>query len=506
MSSPEQNSKGQILKSSAVIGSSSAITMLMGLVRGKAIALMLGPSGDGLWAIGWSLTELTRNIAGMGLNASGVRQIAESVGSGDQKRIARTVITLRRVSLVLGLIGALGLAALCIPVGRIWFNDDNHAGPVALLSISVLLAVVSQGQSALIQGMRRIGDLAKINIAGAVMGTVLCIPVVYFYHERGIYPALVGAAAMTLLASWWFARKIHVEPVAMTTRDVTAEASGLVRLGFLFMVSGLMTVGVSNLVIIVLSQTMDKYSVGLYQAAWLLGGYFVGFIVQAMGADFYPRLTAAAKDNAECNRLVNEQTEVGLLLAGPGLLGTIVFAPLAIQIAKSSAFLPAVELLRWISLGMLLRVIAWPMGFVMLAKNAQRIFFVSELASNLIYLGLVWCLVQWLKLNGVGIAFALFYALYAGGVYFIARRLSGFRWNRETLGIALVYTTLAFGVLLAFHYLITPVAYGFGTAALIGTGIYSTRKLCQLVPAERFPRPARRILVQLRLLPASANL
>ena len=44
---------------------------------------------------------------------------------------------------------------------------------------------------------------------------------------------------------------------------------------------------------------------------------YVGFILQAMGSDFYPRLTAVADDHAECNRLVNEQAQIGLLLAGP---------------------------------------------------------------------------------------------------------------------------------------------------------------------------------------------
>jgi hypothetical protein len=33
----------------------------------------------------------------------------------------------------------------------------------------------------------------------------------------------------------------------------------------------------------------------------------------------------------ECNRLVNEQAEVGLLLAGPGVIATLTFAPLVIQ-------------------------------------------------------------------------------------------------------------------------------------------------------------------------------
>lgn len=76
-----------------------------------------------------------------------------------------------------------------------------------------------------------------------------------------------------------------------------------------------------------------------------------------MGTDFYPRLTAVAEDNAQCNRLVNEQTEVGLLLAGPGILATLALAPLVLVIFYSSRFVAAVGVLRWICLGTLLQVV-----------------------------------------------------------------------------------------------------------------------------------------------------
>ena len=202
MNNAPQKSYGQILKSSAVIGGSSAVTLVLGMVRAKVIALMLGTGGAGLWGMSWSISELARGIAGMGLNASGVRQIAEAVGTGDNQRISRTVVTLRRVSLVLGLGGALLLCALCVPLGRLSFDDDKHTWVVALLSLTVLFSIVSQGQSALIQGMRRIGDLARINIFGAVIGTLICIPIVYWLGEQGIAPALVGVSLELRVASW----------------------------------------------------------------------------------------------------------------------------------------------------------------------------------------------------------------------------------------------------------------------------------------------------------------
>ena len=77
----------------------------------------------------------------------------------------------------------------------------------------------------------------------------------------------------------------------------------------------------------------------------------MGIILQAMGADFYPRLTASAHNNQECNRLANEQTLVGLLVAGPGVIASLTLAPLIIALFYSAKFGPAVGILRWVCLG-----------------------------------------------------------------------------------------------------------------------------------------------------------
>ncbi len=104
----------------------------------------------------------------------------------------------------------------------------------------------------------------------------------------------------------------------------------------------------------------------------------------------YPRLTAIANDNIECNRVVNEQAHVSLLLAGPGIIATLTFASLVISVFYTSKFGGAVEILRWLCLGMTLRVISWPMGFIIVAKGVQNLLIFSELSWTVVYLGLAW--------------------------------------------------------------------------------------------------------------------
>ena len=62
----------------------------IGPVRTKAIAVLLGPTGVGLFGLYTAIVDLTVGLAGVGVNSSGVRQVAEAVGTGNAERIART--------------------------------------------------------------------------------------------------------------------------------------------------------------------------------------------------------------------------------------------------------------------------------------------------------------------------------------------------------------------------------------------------------------------------------
>ena len=494
---------GQIIKSSALIGGSTVINVGLGMVRTKVMALLIGTSGMGLFGNYQRVSDFVRMVAGVGINVSGVRQIAEAVGTGDEERIARTVMALRRVAMLTGAVGALLLLIFCKPVSWFMFNDGNHAGAVALLALAVFFADVSAGQAALVQGMRRISDLARLSVWGALFGTVFSIPIIYFYGEAGVVPSLVCTAAMTILASWWYARKVQVRQTSLTWKELTGESRGLLRMGVVFMASGCLAQGGPVVVSAIITHRLGLPAAGLYQSAFMLGGVYLGYVLQAMAADFYPRLTEVAQDNAACNRLVNEQVEVGMLVAGPGVLATLACAPLVIELFYSSKFGAAEGVLRWICLGMLLRVASWPMGFLLMAKGERKLYFWSELGSTTIYISLVWLCVRGWSLTGAGIAFFGSYVLYTTGVWLIARRLTGFQWSPANLRLAALFGPLVSGVFVCWYFLPALITAIIGALAAVITGICSLRVLCTHIPLQRLPRAAQKMLTLFRLAPVA---
>jgi enterobacterial common antigen flippase len=436
--SHRSQSYGQILKTSSIIGGAQGINYIMGMVRNKLVALLLGPSGIGLISLYTSATGLVGTVAELGIGSSGVREVAEAHGSGDAERVARTVKTLRRACWITGLLGWALAMLLSYPLSLWTFGSGDRAWAIALLGVTLVIGSISAGQSALLQGTRRIADLARVGMLGAAISTVIAVGFYVWLGERGVVPALIAAAVVNLGASWWFARKIPVAATTLSWRETFGHSKRLISLGVAFMYGAVLAalVGLAIRAIIVRKFGLDAN--GIYQAAWGISGMFAGFILGAMGADFYPRLTAVAADDGQVNRLVNEQTEIGILLALPGLLATLTFAPELIHLLFSAKFMAGADLLPWFVVGVFGQVITWPLGFIQRAKGDARWIFLSQSHLNLLQLALTYFLVCAFGIQAAAWAFALATCGHGLVVYAIARRLSGFKWSFTVVNLVLL--------------------------------------------------------------------
>jgi PST family polysaccharide transporter len=442
--------------------------------------MYLGTLGVGLMGTYSSITGMVGSLCGLGIGSSGVRQIAEAAGTGDQILVARTVRTIRRTAAVLGLAGTLLMMLVAGPICRLTFGNNNQTRALELLSVTILFGALSSGQTALVQGARRIGDLARLNVLGACLGTAVAVPLMILWGRDSIVAILLASSSMTILASWHYARRISVPDIVMTWRETCREAAPLLRLGLVFAASGLMASGVAYSSRLVIIRRLGVDAAGLYGAAWSLSSFYVGFILGAMGADFYPRLTGASHDHAQMNRLVNEQTEVSLLLTLPGVVATLTFAPFVIHLLYSPAFLPAGELLRWQVLGLLLRVVSWSMSFILLAKGNARLYFGTELAANLVHVALIWLGVAYWGLPGAGIAFLAVYVFHTILMAVVTWRLTAFSWTSANVRLFALTACVSVSVFLGVR--LFPAAWSTwaGAALAAATGVYSLRMLTRL--------------------------
>jgi PST family polysaccharide transporter len=493
MSDTKNHYRG-ILKATSLIGGSSFINILIGMVRTKFVAMLLGPAGVGLMGMYGTITGMIGTISGMGLGSSGVRQIAESHSSGDEERIARTVKTLRRTVWFTGSLGMLATVLGCVWWSKLSFGSTQYALAIALLGVTILLSAISGGQSCILQGTRRISDLAKINIIGAITGTLISIPCFYLWGMNGIVPSLLFCAIAGLITSWWFAQRILIKDIDLPWNESREEAVRLLTFGFPIMLSGFVSMLTAYLVRLILVRQVGLEGVGIFQAAFAISSILVNFVLAAMGTDYYPRLTAMASDNTRVSHEVNAQTEIALLLAVPALAATIVFAPLAIAVFYSGKFDDAVPILRWSVYGILGRVISWPLGFVILAKGRSKIFLCTETVANIFHLMMIWLCTSTWGLAGTGIAFMLLYIWVTIMVYAVVFHISKTHWTWSCIcHIAIFIGMLAF---MGINCALNPIFWMQWSISFLLLGLISAYCLKKLM--EKSGVTVKSILIKLR--------
>jgi len=442
----------EILKSSSVMGGAAGFVMIFGLFRTKMAALLIGTTGVGLIASFTAVHALASTLSGLGLNSSAVREIAAAAGKNDQQAINRSVCILRRLSILLGITGLLLLIVAARGISNITFGTDEYALDIAALGIAVCFGNLSSANMSILQGLRQVGDMARMQTYSAGIGTLFALPFYYLLGLRGIVPLLIVISIIQYIFSRYFVEKHQITQANLSWNNVFKEGKTMIGLGFTFMWSALLVSLVGYTTIYLINRFESIQMVGVYSAAFALSGIFVGFVLNAMSADYYPRLTALANDQVGMRQLVTQQTEIGILLALPGLLASIIFAPWLVKGLYTNEFIQAVPMLQWFIIGCLGRVISWPMGFVMLALGKDRWFLAAETIFNFVYIAAIAFALGVYGINGIAIAFCAIYVAHTMAMYIVCKKLIGFNANAD-------YKKLAFGatVLLGSGLLITRV-------------------------------------------------
>jgi len=428
-----KSSYRSIIKSTAIFGSVQVIQALISIIRVKFVAILLGPVGVGISSLLQSTTNLINQITSLGINYSGVRNISQAYNDGEIEKISKTIIIVRRCIIATGLLGSMVCLILSPLLSRWTFGNDNYTWSFVWLSIILFLNTVSSGINAILQGARKLQDLAKASVIGSILGLFSAIPLFYFFGENGIVPSLIITAFSTFCFSYYFVRNVQTIDLNVSIDETIDQAKSMIRIGVALVFTGLISNLVSYLMNLYISRDGGPAMVGLYQAGWGLTTQYVGLIFAAMGTDYFPRLSAINTDNLKVKEVVNQQAEIALLIMTPILLVLITSTPLVINILLSSKFILIIPFIQFVVLGMLLKATSWSLAFIILAKGDTKTFFYTELTANALLLVFNIAGYHYLGLKGIGLAFIVVYFLYTLIVYLVVHRKYDFTFSSEFL-------------------------------------------------------------------------
>lgn len=478
----ERHSYKSILKAISLFGGLKVFQIIIGVIKNKFVAILLGPTGMGVVGMITSTTGMVSALTSFGLETSSVRDVAQAYTSKETDRVNRIITVLRKLILWTGLLGMVITFLFSSYLSKWAFGNEEYNGAFKLVSVTLLMIQLSIGQNVLLQGTFHYKYMARASLIGSVLGLITTVPLYYFFGFKAIVPVIIITAFFTLMLTWYFSQKIPFTKVKMSLRETIFGSKNMLILGSTVALVGLINTGHNYFLRLVISNYGSISDVGLYTAGMTIATSYIGIVFTAMGTDYAPRLASVANDKEMLNQTINRQALLLTIILAPMVITFIVFIKQLTILLYSSKFIDIIPMIQWMMFAMLFRAISWSISFSFVAANKPGMFMVNELISA-IY-SIVFSIAGYILLGflGMGIAFFLTYSIYTIHMYLLARKAYKFRFNADFKNNAITtvaIVTLFFVLLLIIDNQI--IYYTAGVLFIIMTMIYSFKKLNQLM-------------------------
>lgn len=464
-----------IVKTTGLIGTVQVFQIVFGLIRNKVLAILVGTHGIGIWGLYKNFTDMATNISMLGLDQSGVRQIAKN--AEQKETVAKTVFILQYAILFVSILSTIISFIFAKQISEYIFETEKYTIGVRIVSFAILFHGISMGQRAILNGFRYIKELAISQIIGAIGGSVVAILAVYFFDLRGIAWYVLSIPLIAAVTMGWFVRKMKVKTLVPTIKEAKKELGQLLEIGIAFSVAGAVATIMTLLSRVYITRYFDIETVGIYQASWTISNIYVGTILTAMGVDLMPRLMKVTESNAKMNKLINEQMELGMLVASIGVVGILVFSPIVLHLLYSSEFIVGTNIIRWQVLGVSFRVLAFPFSYGIMARGKSLIYIIVQ---SVFWVGEYLLLILFINLfgfDGLGISYFVAYSGYFTMTLIASRYIFNFRFSKLLKKVILIsYLFIAAAFLLS-NLLPNTYSIALGVVLLIGQAIWINHEL-----------------------------
>src|SRR5919107_2472525 len=165
----------ELLKATLKTGSGAMGSLLLGMVSVKVLAVILGPSGIGLYSLLRQIADFSNRFGTLG----GETALVQGLASRKDQARDEYLVTTFWVFVLGALLVSVALLAFApwVASGVLGRSDEQAIGLVRWLALPGALGVASIYLNGVLNGFRAIGLMALLQILGAATMALLAYPV-----------------------------------------------------------------------------------------------------------------------------------------------------------------------------------------------------------------------------------------------------------------------------------------------------------------------------------------
>lgn len=457
MKKEKEDIYSHILKYTGIFGGVQGLNILIGIVRNKFTALLLGPGGMGLASLFNSTINMVASASNFGLPTSGVQEISQKYEDCPDK-VAESIKLIRSLTLVTAVLGFLICAIFAPLLNKLTFTWGDHTLHFVLLSPVVAFSIIGGGELAVLKATRQLKALAFTSVLVIFSSLLFTVPIYYFWGAKGIISVLFLQAFAQMACAIYFSVRHYPYSVSLSANCLRGGLH-VVKLGLSFVVAGLFTSGAEFVIRTYLNNVSDLDQVGFFNAGWTLSVVYGGLVFTAMEADYFPRLSSIKQKGPEQNDCVSKQMEINVLLVGPILTAMIFLLPVLLPMLYSSSFSVILRMAQFATVGIIMRAIYLPIEYLPLSKGQSRIFLFQEAFCVVLLVSMEVLGYSKLGLDGLGLGIFAAYTIETISVICFSRYYYSYKMSRNAIVFCLVQLSFVLGALVLSFLPLSSCAY-----------------------------------------------
>lgn len=400
----------KFLQTSGYTAVISLVRIAANFVAGKILAVITGPSGIALYGQFYNFVTALTPLSTGAINNGVIKYTAESMGDEEQQK--SIISTSVKMAIATSVLLALTLLLAANPISRWLFDNHDYSDVIRIFGVTIIFYSLNSLFISILNGRQEIKKFTLVNLATSITSLLLTLFLVYTYHLKGAFYALVISQSIVFFITLFFITKATWFSWGYFKKKIDyALVNKLLRFSLMAIVSALcMPVAqiiIRNLVI----ANIGINEAGYWQGLMRISDGYLYVVTMSISTYFLPKLSSL-KTKQEIKREILQGYK--LLLPFVIFSTSIIFlirVPL-IKALYSTSFMPMEELFAPQFLGDLFKISSWILSYLMIAKAMTKIFLITEICFAALYIGASALSIQMLGLKGVPIAFAVTYFIY----------------------------------------------------------------------------------------------
>lgn len=389
---------------------STIIGILAKLLKGKVVAVIVGPAGIAYMGQLTNFISLFSNIANGGMTSGLTKYISEHKNSESEfrKYFGNGML----ITLLFSTIASSILIIFSKTFTKQIFLSTEYSSIIVIFSITIFALSFNRYLLAITNGFKEYRKYISGDIIRNVSILILSVILVLIYKVYGALLALVLSQSFVLIITILMVRKL---PWFKLTNFKPSFDKAISKKLLSYTLASAATFYLGpTAVLLIRSLIMRKLGIdaaGFWDGTTRISGYGLMIITQALTVYLIPRFSELSEKTQIRKEIINTyKIVIPLLIVGYSAI--YLLRGFFIRLLLSESFLPMEELLFFQFLGDTIKIIGWIISIQLIAKAMIKTLIITEVIFNTLIVLLSYLGIILFGLKGVAIAYTINYTIY----------------------------------------------------------------------------------------------